>query len=343
MVKEPSELQIAYERLSGIHKKLAAQKGGDNADKVLQQQLQKTLSMVRSKMAETRAQSTNSSDVNEDKAFQQQLAKTQLMLRAKWEEIQLAESSGMNEEDLNIHSSGVLGVRKDYEERLAKSTGISEEELWSSENLYRHLKLLENRFSRTIGARPWIEALLFRVHAILPSGEYMVINMDHDVSLTPENTSALPTPDDFVVHSVIVVNDECHARRFLSFPSLARIRVHNPSTFFILETKFLDPLCHVPQAADELYECAKRLDKKIIRGALTSGEDWIFLHLKMNDDGNGASYHYSERLRLYKAQTNLAADVEISRPWPDLIAAILSSWIENSHSEITDDDWFEAM
>ncbi|KAJ3505725.1 hypothetical protein NLJ89_g7268 [Agrocybe chaxingu] len=76
MVKEPSELQIAHERLSGIHKKLASQKEGDNADKVFQQHLQKTLSMMRSTLAEVLVQgSAESSGMNEDKAFQQQLAK----------------------------------------------------------------------------------------------------------------------------------------------------------------------------------------------------------------------------------------------------------------------------
>ena len=68
------------------------------------------------------------------------------------------------------------------------------------------------------------------------------------------------------------------------------------------------------------------LRKKILRGALTNGRDWIFLLIKFNDDYDGASYKQSVLIQLESARS-LNGQVVISEPWPDLIAAILSHWV----------------
>ncbi|KAF8809153.1 hypothetical protein BYT27DRAFT_7188242 [Phlegmacium glaucopus] len=44
----------------------------------------------------------------------------------------------------------------------------------------------------------------------------------------------------------------------------------------------------VPQAICEMYPCGKYLQKKVIRGALTNGRQWIFLILNINDNFVGA-------------------------------------------------------
>ena len=66
--------------------------------------------------------------------------------------------------------------------------------------------------------------------------------------------------------------------------------------------------------------------KKIIRGALTNGRCWIFLLMKFNDNFDGASYQQS-RLMEYATAKSFDDGIVVSRPWPDLIVAILSHWV----------------
>ena len=68
------------------------------------------------------------------------------------------------------------------------------------------------------------------------------------------------------------------------------------------------------------------LRKKVLRGALTNGRDWIFLLIKLNDNYDGASYKQSVIVKLRNTQ-GLDNQPIISEPWPDLIAAILSHWV----------------
>jgi len=82
----------------------------------------------------------------------------------------------------------------------------------------------------------------------------------------------------------------------------------------------------------------KKLGKTIIRGALTSGHDWIFIILKMHPDGNGGVYAESEKIRLMAV---FPPGVEqISRTMCATIAGIIAHWIDHSNEEIGDDDWF---
>jgi len=59
--------------------------------------------------------------------------------------------------------------------------------------------------------------------------------------------------------------------------------------------------------------------KKVLRGALTNGQNWIFLLVQLNDDYDGASYKQSSKVKL----TNYGG-----LGWkPDLIAGILAYWV----------------
>jgi len=112
--------------------------------------------------------------------------------------------------------------------------------------------------------------------------------------------------------------------------------------FFVVEAKLHDPADHIPQAVAELFACAKHLDKQVVRGALTNGRDWIFLLVKLNDDRNGASFMQSDIIHLNTHQEGLSGPQVMTRPFPDLIAGILSHWMQNSFVELARDDWFEV-
>ena len=62
------------------------------------------------------------------------------------------------------------------------------------------------------------------------------------------------------------------------------------------------------------------LRKKVVRGALTNGHDWIFLLVILSDDYEGASFKQSDRIHQEFRQ-----NWQVS--WPDLIAAILLHWV----------------
>lgn len=70
------------------------------------------------------------------------------------------------------------------------------------------------------------------------------------------------------------------------------------------------------------------LRKKVLRGALTNGRDWIFLLITLTDDYDGASYKQSAVVRL-RTTESLDGQLVNPGPWPDLIAAILSYWVSS--------------
>ena len=97
---------------------------------------------------------------------------------------------------------------------------------------------------------------------------------------------------------------------------------------------------HVPHAVCETYACAKILQsviflsqsvlnfshqiprKDVIHGALTDGQDWIFIILKMKPDGNGGVYVQSDELYLVVKIIRK----EISRTMCSVIAGIIPHW-----------------
>jgi len=115
-----------------------------------------------------------------------------------------------------------------------------------------------------------------------------------------------------------------------------------PSGFLIIEAKLSNPSGYVPQAVCEIYACGQFLQKKVLRGALTNGRNWIFLLVKFNDNYDGASYKQSSIVQL-EQRRSIDGQVVIPKPWPDLIAAILVDWTKNSFEDLGSDDWFKVV
>ncbi|KAI0248035.1 hypothetical protein BJV78DRAFT_849657 [Lactifluus subvellereus] len=176
---------------------------------------------------------------------------------------------------------------------------------------------------------------------MLPPNQRMVLNMEHVVPATTISPSSLSTLSGFVDYTAIVASQRA-ADFFLAYPHIHVLKMYMPSIFFVIEAKLLNPWEHVPQAVCEMYACGKLLHKKVLRGALTNGRDWIFLLIKLNDDYDGASYKQSVVVEPGTTK-NLDGQPVILEPWPDLIATSLSHWIENSSVDLGSDDWFESV
>ncbi|TDL20114.1 hypothetical protein BD410DRAFT_791190 [Rickenella mellea] len=184
---------------------------------------------------------------------------------------------------LSITSIGSLCLKPNLEERLAATTDLGRNDLWSSTDLYRQLSFLEShvRQAGKASGRAWIEAFLFRAPTML----------------SPEKFSP-----------ILRECDELHT-----------FQMYNPSAFVVIQSRADNPSDDIPQAVRRMHECGKLLLKKVVRGALTNGRDWFFLLVKLNDDYDGATYKQSDVIQL---QTTRSPDgqPQIHEPWPDLIA-----------------------
>lgn len=67
------------------------------------------------------------------------------------------------------------------------------------------------------------------------------------------------------------------------------------------------------------------LSKKFIRGALTNGHKWIFLLVKLNNDG--AFYHQSVPVQFETNQSQIIDQRVMSKELLDVIAGILVYWV----------------
>ncbi|KAK2463859.1 hypothetical protein APHAL10511_004164 [Amanita phalloides] len=228
---------------------------------------------------------------------------------------------------LNINFAGSISLKSDLDERIVMTSSLKEDDLWSSNNLYRQLNLLENLIARSTeaSARAWIDAFFFRATAMLSSDKCMVLTME------------------YAVPSVNIANKK-NARIFRQDLRLLTIKrnMGDSTGLFVVEAKLHDPANHIPQAVAGLFACAKHLNKQVVRGALTNGREWIFLLVKLNDDGNGASFMQSDIIHLNVRQEVLSGPQVMIRPFPDLIAGILSHWMQNSFVELASDDWFQV-
>jgi len=245
---------------------------------------------------------------------------------------------------LNITSAGRISLKSDVHERIATTSSLKEDNLWSSHNLYRQLNLLESLIARRTeaGARAWIDAFFFRATAMLSSDKRMVLTMEYAVPSVNIGSSNINLSG-LVDYAAIVANKK-DANTFREDPRLLTIKrnMGDSTGLFVVEAKLHDLADHVPQAVAKLFACAKHLDKQVVRGALTNGREWIFLLVKLNDDRNGASFMRSEIIQLEMQREGLRGPHLMTRPFPDLIAGILSHWIQNSFVELASDDWFEV-
>ncbi|KAH9042966.1 eukaryotic translation initiation factor eIF2A-domain-containing protein [Lactarius deliciosus] len=227
---------------------------------------------------------------------------------------------------LEITCAGFIVLKPISEERIAATASLGQNELWSSANLHRHLHLLGNVIPRKTEAssHAWIDAFFFRASAMLPPDRHMILNMEQIVPAMTTSPLSFPGLSGLVDYFAIVANQRI-ATALLKPPFLHDPKLFSSSSFFVIEAKLFNPSAHVSQAVCGLYACGKLLQKKVLRGALTNGHNWIFLLVKLNDDYEGASYHQSTMIQLETVR-DVDDQLVIREPWPDLIAAILSYW-----------------
>ncbi|KAJ6586217.1 hypothetical protein B0H10DRAFT_2095408, partial [Mycena sp. CBHHK59/15] len=230
-------------------------------------------------------------------------------------------------------------LKPNHAERIASSKLLGQDEHMSPQNMQRHLSMLSTLVPRTseASARLWIDTLFFRAAAMVPPNKSMILNIEYNIP----STAIYPTSSTSIggkIGYTAIVADKKAAPFIFSTPQILSMKRRFPTGFFVTEGKLgcLDD--HLPQAFTEMYEFAKTMEKDILRGALTNGHQWFFLILHLNQDGEGATYKQTLPF------TILPSDNPAEPVGPDLIAGILSSWIEHSFEGLRDDDdWFEDV
>ncbi|KAF9061542.1 hypothetical protein BDP27DRAFT_328388 [Rhodocollybia butyracea] len=235
---------------------------------------------------------------------------------------------------------------KSFDQRLQKSRLLGKNELWSSDHFYEHLLFLEGHVRKVPTGkhcRLWNQAFISRVCSMLARDKDTVFSRDENSSPeagspgggSPDASSSLTASTPlYLTDYVVVVTTHKQADAYRKDPQIPTARLFGTG-LFITEAKSGWIEDNILQAVCQLYNTGKYYGKDTIRGAVSNGNEWIFIILHLNKDNDGASFQTSSVVK-YVVSNN-----EVDKPWPDLIAGILSSWGEKSFDSLDDNDWFE--
>ena len=94
--------------------------------------------------------------------------------------------------------------------------------------------------------------------------------------------------------------------------------------------------------------------RKIIRGVISDGYQWVFIILHLNENGKGGGYWITDEMPIGSGYDHLE---RIESPKPDVIAGILAHWVrrhslfqqgvftnllqvQHCYDDIDENDWF---
>ncbi|PPQ82498.1 hypothetical protein CVT26_012952 [Gymnopilus dilepis] len=208
---------------------------------------------------------------------------------------------------------------------LSASRGNSE--FWTSNALCTHLNMLKEFVTlNQAGARLWINAFFFRARAILSetdAGSDMatVLSLEQHVNVTVNPSTDLSGFIDYTA----LRGPKNIAKTFLTAPVLKVKRNKEGLTLFVNEAKKFDvPLeDFIPQTVAEMYACAKALDKSVVRGALTNGNYWIFIIVRLK--GDGATYHKTATRFSLLGYPNPRLSIQ-TPPWKSSKKMLVTCW-----------------
>ncbi|KAI0263432.1 hypothetical protein BC834DRAFT_971412 [Gloeopeniophorella convolvens] len=200
----------------------------------------------------------------------------------------------------------------------------------SSKDLGILLNTVENLYSTTAeaGSRIFINLILLRVAAMLEVDNKQFIAFPEftlpTVNLTPKASSATRVGGQ--VDYLVAVTPTDLVEQVLCAPTI----LQKPCSFvdvslaIIVAETSMDPslLNHIPQAVLKVAALAKIHKKRRMRGALTTGKEWVFFIFEANLSGEGGIYSHP----WYPASID-------KEDMTDAITGVLKEWIEASVAE----------
>jgi hypothetical protein len=207
------------------------------------------------------------------------------------------------EEKLRISPRDTLVKKGNHVNRAAESIVQGGGTYMTSKDMYRHLNMLENLVPKAVrlfsldrrhltqvllqneaGARLWIDAIFFRVSAMVSGNKGMVLNLEQHVP-----SVAIPVPDqarslnicgtiDYAalttdpyehgasVLSIYLIALRFSVESFIQTSHFQFIKHKNPNVLFVAVAKPGSGTLahHVPQAVAEMYASAKYLKYDIV-------------------------------------------------------------------------------
>ncbi|KAF9542751.1 hypothetical protein CPC08DRAFT_438200 [Agrocybe pediades] len=141
-----------------------------------------------------------------------------------------------------------------------------------------------------------------------------------------------------IVYVSIVTSKEV-AEQYLSQPNLVALCGIEKSTLFVTAAKGPDQRLenHVPQAVGEIYSCARTLKKKIVRGALTNGWEWLWIILQVYPSGGG-QYSLSQPITVQGPSDT--GEKVIYPKAVSRVASVLAHWMLHGSEDLTECDYY---
>ncbi|KAJ7126074.1 hypothetical protein C8R44DRAFT_780994 [Mycena epipterygia] len=273
--------------------------------------------------------------------FAGQINKVLEMMESRLDDPQSTAFSAMTdtmlEDRLNIVHAGDLHLKSDHAQRIEQSRFLGNQEHMSSQHMHQHLAMLDGLVPRTseAAARLWIDTLFFRAAAMVPADKRMVLNIEPSTAIHTNSNMSIPRK---IEYTAVVAPLELESLIF-QIPALDSLKRRLPTGFFVIEGKIDLLFAQLPQACAELYGCAKIIGKNTVRGALTNGNEWFFIILQLNaNEQPGATYRHTLPLAIVSTVPSRTAPAGA-----DLIAGILSFWIQHGSEDIQEDDWFTEV
>ena len=186
---------------------------------------------------------------------------------------------------LDIVFCGYLRLKGDNSQRVEETKNLGGDQLWSSDNLWRHLNVLKRLVPKSVclpghqkeaSARMWIDPFFFRAAAMLPPSERMILSPEITIPATVSREPGLFTLSGVVDYSIAVL-EEGHDAGLLFFNlclllvliQLAELYYLVPTiesaqwtmllSFFVAKAKSSSLEDHIPQAISEMVACAEQL------------------------------------------------------------------------------------
>ncbi|KAF8882604.1 hypothetical protein CPB84DRAFT_1838174 [Gymnopilus junonius] len=257
------------------------------------------------------------------------IEKLTALLQARADGPQIYSFSGMTGDlldDLQVRFSGILKLKDDAASTVALSDTLGNNQLWFATTLLTHLHFLENLVPHCNKSMTclWINAFFYRVSTMIPNHLKMAL--------------ILHTVSGFIDFTAVVM-DPAKLTIFLEQPVLWP----DDMMLFVSEAKDVtkDLQKHVPQAVSEMLACTRCAKKKIVRGVVTDGREWIYLILTLHDGDGTATYVRSDKINI-SGGGGFMAD-HPSQAGVSLISAILAHWILHSHQPLDETtDFFKS-
>ena len=197
----------------------------------------------------------------------------------------------MLQDGMHITSLGFLDLKGRLEPRITETSLLGCDQLWCSDNMYRHRTILELQISRTVcqllfiswptfnytrqteaSARAWINTFFFRAMAMVPPTQWMVLNMEYTGPPTRIRPQSFATISGRTYYTAIIAKPGAASESFWLGPAdklvsfsaalltntqILSLQKHIPSGFFVAEGKSCELARYVPQAVTEIYGCTK--------------------------------------------------------------------------------------